>query len=221
MAIALLPSGHINGKQTTAAVDTTGADLLLVGVNSPVGHNFATDSKGSGTWDNQAYVRNVVGAFEARINYLLAPSPVGAGHTFSTSPTIFYEGVSVASFSGVAALDQAQADKWDTNSTIHPTSVAAVTPTVDGCVVITCVALLDDPGTLTPPAGFTLIDGVFPTAWGLAWAYQIQTTAAAVTPEWTSTNSIRSCGITNVFAPSGGGGGGSTLPVKLAQLLRA
>lgn len=206
MTIAFLASGHSAGAQTTAAVDTTGADLLVVAANSPNGYNLATDSKSSGTWVNQAQVKNTAGAFFTRINYLLAPSPVGSGHTFSTSPSVFYGGVSVASFSGVASLNQAQSIKEDTAAgTSHASSAAAVTPTVNGCAVVTAFFCVDDPGTITPPAGFTLINGPAASAWTIAWAYQIQTTATSVTPVWTTSNSVKSCGSTSVFAPSVGG----------------
>lgn len=222
MTIALL--SHIAGKATTGSIDTTGADLLLHVADSPNNYNYATDSK-SNTWVNNAQFKNTVGAFFARLNHVLAPSSVGTGHTFSTTPNIFYLGLNAASFSGVDVLDQAQSVKEDTAAaTTHAASAGAVTPTVDGCLVVTAICFIADPGTLGVPSGFSILDSPYDpaTTWPVAWAYEIQTTATARTPSWTSTNSVASCGATIVFRQTAGGGGGSIAPIShYYQMMRS
>lgn len=85
------------------------------------------------------------------------------------------------SISGIAAATASPAF----NSSVDITTPSLTAPSEDNCLVVVVGAKEDDVGpTVSPPSGFTLIDdsnidGPSLDAW-LTWAYQIQTTASAV-----------------------------------------
>jgi hypothetical protein len=198
---------------TTPAMDSTGADLIVLAIIGPDGANYVSgaDSK-SNTWNNPGtLVRNSPAAQRAGMPYVLAPT-VGSGHTFTSVQQYFESGIIAAAFSGVASRDQESSSSSNASGTSHATASGAMTPSANNALILSMFAPVQytSPGTVTPPTGMTPLTNIPNAAftYQLFLAYEIQTTATARTPTWTTTNSVTSCGITAIFLASGGGGGG-------------
>lgn len=194
MAIVLVTSasggGNSSGGFATSAVDTTGANFIVVSVSSAVigGSTVPTlsDNK-SNTWTS--LTGYTVGASRHTIFYVLSPT-VGTGHTFTTSGTNIYPAIIVRAFSGVSSYDSQQSGATGTSS---PLATGSVTPSANGALILT--GICGDPGaTHSYPSGFT--GGINIPQDSLSGfniqgssAYLIQTTAAAINPSWSWTGS--------------------------------
>lgn len=131
MAISFVIAQSAGGNPstvTTAAVDTTGANLLLMvvtGFNPPTA--TPTDSK-SNTWT----ATTAVGSTRF---YYVWNATVGSGHTFTWNENVF-AGITVLAFSGV----QTSSDPLDTRTgNSSGTSPGSITPAVSGEVFIATV----------------------------------------------------------------------------------
>lgn len=229
MAIALLTDsgGSVqaaSGSGTTDAMDTTGANLLVFSSSGPgAAYCNGADSK-SNTWTNLTTRPNNPGGTTTGIAYVIGSPTVGASHTFQGASTVFYNGTRAAAFSGADAYDQEAGSSDNASGTSHPSSSGAVTPSEDGCLIIYTICFGDgqDAGTVTPPTGATLLENVT-SAGGHqpgAMAYEIQTTATARTPVWTTSNAVTSGAAMAVFTATAGGGG-ATVTGKYRSLLGA
>lgn len=208
------------GTGSTSAANTTGANLLVVGFTAPDGPQYvaASDSKSNADWVNAGAVfRLNVGTNRCGLSYKLGPTSVGADHTFTAAAAVFYQGVMAAFFSGVNSFDQEFGVSNNAAGTSHITAPGTVSPGGNGALIVSLVAFntSGSTGTITPPDGFTLLQSQTSgnSNWPMAMAYQIQNGATTVTPTWTTSSSIASCGTTRVFLPEGAAGGaGGALP---------
>ena len=209
MAVAFIvgeTGNGANGGTSTPAVDTTGANFLVMvcSVNRAGGTMTGpTDSK-SNTWTSLTLQSNTNPS--CQIFYVTNPT-VGASHTFSIGGTGTQSSFCVAAFSGVhasAPFDQESGTGGGGMSdSIQPGSI---TPSENGCLMIFGAA---NGRTETPTStGYTVINQplVISTSFGSALAYQIQTTATATNP--TMNYGVGSWGGGNIalasFKPSAG-----------------
>lgn len=189
--IGHVTAGSATGNSvTTGALNTTGADLLVLvlGQESAAALCTISDSKGN-TW-NQLTVQTespVKGAI-----FWSRPTSVGSGHTFTATGSSASPAIAVSAFAGarlVSPFDQENGSHSSIGSTI---ATGSVTPTEDNELVIAGFAGRGGSGAIVSiDSSFTL--GASTTA-GAAndtagIAYKIQTTAAAVNPTWTVTSS--------------------------------
>lgn len=191
--ISLVASAKQGGNadsNTTSAIDTTGAALLVAYVpyvNSGSPTVAVSDSKGN-TWT--ALTAQTTGIVTGKMYYVANPS-VGSGHTFTqtnSAPGV-YSGIVAASFSLVAnaAADNStgSAVAAGAGTTIQPGSI---TPSVNDCVLITGVGYFDQPSAriCSVDSGFTIVETLTDALTiCIGVAYKVQTTAAAVNPTWT------------------------------------
>lgn len=175
------------GAITTNSIDTTGADLIVIGLAADDGYNTTpTDSK-SNTWTQATSYTQ--GNVRVRLWYT-TPSSVGSGHTFSFSGsplgTMF-----VAAFSGA---NQSSPYDQQNGANAFATSLAtgSITPTEDNELIIglyginsTGVPMSVDNGLIE----INEVDFVSSNYYGGMMAYKVQTTAAAINPTFTRTNS--------------------------------
>lgn len=179
MAYALISSGQ--GTVTTGAIDSTGADLLVV--LAVGGFLTITDSK-SNSWS--ALTQGTQDFTDCRISYS-RPTSVGSGHTFTTGGS--YMAVLVAAFSGsvVSPFDQ---ENGGVSNDGTSGSGGSVTPTENNELVIAGLGLGGNGSSPSVDSGFTIAqskNAVSGVNFGGALAYKIQTTAGAVNPGWTWT----------------------------------
>lgn len=168
---------------TTAGINTSGADLIVLVVTTYDGDGpTPTDSNGN-TWTALTLRGNANDA-QCQIWYSYSPS-VGSGHTFSVSTSTDFPSIGVLAFSGAAAspFDQQNGARSGAG-TVQPGSV---TPSEDNEVIVTGYGGYSQ-AISSINSGFTLANShTFSSGQRLTTgtAYLIQTTAAAVNPTWT------------------------------------
>lgn len=183
---------------TTSAIDTTGADLLVVvtGQYPPGPATVISDNK-SNVW--QGLTIWSFGA-EVQIRYSYN-STVGSGHRFTITGTGAYPGVAISAWSGALTAS----DPFDKqNGGAGSFSTGSVTPVEDNELVVAGVGYAT--GTVTTvDAEFTMLvnqewnSGV---NMGAAMAYDIQTAATARTATFSGTATQRSSAIATFRAIS-------------------
>lgn len=207
MAITFIVAASVGGNNTTvttSAVDTSGANLLVMivtGFNPP--NNTPTDSK-SNTWTATTAVSGT------RFYYAWNPTSVGSGHTFTWNENVF-AGISVLAFGGV----QTSSDPLDTRTgNAAATSPGSISPAVSGELF---VATIGGDGSSwdaeTESTVFTLptngrVAYVGSTTEAAQGWYQINTDSTARNPVFSGPSSW--CNMI-AFKPSAGGGGGRGL----------
>jgi hypothetical protein len=191
--IASVTAGSSNNTSvTTAAMNTTGANLL-VGCTSSYNNTNPrlTDSAGN-TWYSTPYH----GGGAARgVELFYAVAPVtSATHTFSLSTASSYPSLTVAAFSGAAARNLLDSETGSLGTGVTTLGGAnTVTPTNANSLILSCLTH-DFGGGTASAAGGSLITvpqtlGVNNQHIGSALAYEIQTTATARAATWTWTGS--------------------------------
>lgn len=172
----------------TAAIDTSGASLIVAAFaqfNTPI-NGTITDSK-SNTW---TALTGYIGASNAnvdtgvRIVYCAHPT-VGSGHTFQPAQNNF-PALAVAAFAATLDATTAEFDVGTHNSAATTLQPGSQTPAHNNDVVISA-ATTNATGTFAVDSSFSITDQVAQVNSqhvGLALAYIIQTTAAAVNPTW-------------------------------------
>jgi hypothetical protein len=195
---------------TTSAIDTTGADLLVLAVSYYSG-GFAgggatatvQDSKGN-TWTGLTGRQGNVSA--NRIWYCRGGT-VGSGHTFtvlgSTGSGAGAAAIAVQAWSGSNATPF---DVQNGALVTSTTSVQAgsVTPTNNNSLIIAAASITDNSSAYNVNSGFTISNNVpwqSGTNEGLSMAYLKQDTAAAVNPTFSWTGTADAAANNAVFKP--------------------
>lgn len=189
-----------SGGGTSSAIDTTGANLLIVhlGCFETGGAGVVTDSK-LNTWA-QLTTQSQSGACMSVLYYAKNPN-VGSGHTFTVANSVF-NAFCVATFSNCDTVSPFDVQNGaSTASGSPPQSVGSVTPTVNNELIVCGISEYNGfVGAFSIDAGFTIIDAVpFSNGvnFGSTLAYLIQTSSAAVNPafNWSSGGNQRACTI--------------------------
>lgn len=190
MAFAFITSSTAGSTDTTAVttagVDTTGANLIVLAISIDGGVSYATptDSK-SNSW-SQLTVYGGGANPKTNLWYCYAPT-VGSGHTFSYSTVGSYPAIAMLAFSGSASspFDVQNGAVGSGSPTFSPGSI---TPNVDNELVVASLTTNSTTASLTTDSGFsTPVYTNFTDAknYLIGISYKIQTTAAAVNPIWT------------------------------------
>ncbi len=187
---ALIASVEENGTAntvTTGAIDTTGANFIVVSVAfySGVSANGTLSDSKSNTWT--ALTGQTAGATGRNRLYYFRGGTVGGSHTFTYAAADIYPSIQVLAFSNIAA---SPIDGENGAATTNATTLAtgSVTPSQDDTVII--AGLLHnntDAGDISINTGFTLgpvSPHVVATSYGGATAYKILTAVAATNPTW-------------------------------------
>src|SRR3990167_7216256 len=154
MAYALIASTAKTGSVTTDAIDTTGANLIVIGLAGDI-TDAPTDSKGN-TW-------SVLGQGDAGadgtivLTYYSFNPTVGSGHTFTWGED--YGVIMVSAWSGAASTPF---DQENDAGTISGTSLApgSVTPTQDNELLVTCLVAGKSNSSHAVNGGFTISNSV-------------------------------------------------------------
>lgn len=194
---------------TSNAIDTTGCNLLILGIHYyTAGSAFTvSDSKGN-TWTPLTeYVTS--GYVGVRLYYRLSPT-VGTGHTFTVGMAgNRYPSITVMGFSGVATSSPFDVQNGST-SDVAGTSrqPGSVTPAGNGSLVVSGIAFSAAYTSPSVNSSMTLQESVAYLAGnyiGGAVAYYVQPTAAAINPTFSWTNSVRTSAAIAVFKPAAAG----------------
>jgi hypothetical protein len=217
MAIAFIDycDGGGNGSTaTTSAMDSTGADLLIVSVetySTTVPKSGLSDNK-SNTFIELAHISN--GVSDQRVFICRNPS-VGTGHTFTYSLGSSYPAISAAAFSGVGILVGSEY----TTATASTITSGSLSTTSNGSLFFFSVGSQTGVTQSSVSSGFTELSdvaGVPAVNTGIHTSYKIQSTAGSESPTSTMSGSsdLNSAFLVFEPAPSGGGGGAVLHPLR-------
>ncbi len=186
---------------TTGAVDTTGANLIILATSNDTGAAAVSDSK-SNTWTP---VANEVGvAPRVRLFYCFNPT-TDAAHTFSNDPAGSggFPAIAMAAFSGAVT------SPLDQHSEASGAQPGSITPSEDNELVITAGihSATASQSVSSPFDAHQTANLIGSTGYALALAYEIQTTATARNPTWSGSASGQFTVIASFKADPGGGGG--------------
>lgn len=205
----------LNSSVTTSAIDTTGANFLIVFItnhNTDITTLGLSDNKGN-TWHHLNNY-NTGGGPEGGYWYSYNAT-CGAGHTVTVSST-FAAGIVFAAFSGI----QSSSDPFDvqngaTDNTTTATSLqpGSITPSVNGELLILSF------GTNSGAASganlsFAAVDSIAPAGGnneGSYMYYLVQGTAGAINPTVTFGSGGYDLVTIASFKASAGGGGSAGL----------
>lgn len=191
---------------TTAGIDTTGTNLIVVGISQyqAVTIGSLSDSKGN-TW-TPLTAQSILNSQYCQLFYCFGPT-VGSGHTFTWNGTSNFGSIAVAGFSGAAASPFDQ-QNGATNKGVTTLQTGSVTPSVANELIITACSF-GASGVASINSGFAITDQInylSGTREGVALAYLIQTTATAENPTWTSGASNDIAAVIETFEAASGGG---------------
>ena len=193
-----------NPAKTTGAIDTTGADLLVVAYVFDYRVSPSVLDSKSNTWTGlTSKAGNNAGA--VKLYYVKNPI-VGSGHTVTLGAAggAFYGAAYFAAFRGadLTAPFDVENGANSNGTTIQP---GGISPTLGGELVISAMAM-NVTGAPTVDASMNLLDnnGLAPgTYYGGGMAYWIQSTAAAINPVWTvGSSAANACVIASFKAAS-------------------
>jgi hypothetical protein len=169
---------------TTAGVDTTGANLIVLNVVYLQGTSPAVSDSAGNTWTALTQ-RAAGGGHSSRLYYCLSPT-TAASHTFTASASTSFPSIYAEAFSGVGAYDQ-ESGAGAGSGTVQPGSL---TPPSNGALFVCGLGNGGSSGA-TINSSFNKTGGLDTSPgnyFGGAIAYLIQGTAGAVNPTWSSTN---------------------------------
>lgn len=175
---------------TTGAINTTGANLIVIAVTDYVGLSASpTPTCNQGNTYVGLTGQEASGFTHIRLWYLFNPT-TNASHTFSSPTTgqIRHPTILVAAFSG------AQSSPFDQqNGTTGSTPIAAgsITPSQDNELIISAVGFNATGGATVNESMSETNDVEYESGVNLAgvMAYKIQTTATAINPTWALSSS--------------------------------
>lgn len=199
----------IGDNVTSGAIDTTGADLIIVHVAGLPSVTLTLSDSQSNSWT--ALTKNSgVGNFGGQIYYKQAPT-TNASHTFTISSTGGFPSVVVAAFSGSVATPF---DVENQNTTGFGTSVqvGSVTPGQANSLIISSITFSSNE-THSIDSSFTVTDQQGNTGNGLGCglAYLIQGAASAVNPTWSWASGSSGVALDAVFKPGAASSGAGRL----------
>lgn len=219
MAYAYIAECHGAGinTYTSGSQDSTGANHLVV-VRSYFGTTVGTlsDSK-SNTW-SQLTKRELGGGASIVIEYCQGGT-VGSGHTFTVTGLTIASAGYMMSFSGAAASPFDQENGTAGGGFSGSAQPGSITPGEDNELIVAGFSF-GSGATISNADLDLLLQTNFAggTNFGIATGYKIQTTAAAINPNFTFTGSqAGAVGQASFKAAAGGGGGGIAIPVLTRQ----
>lgn len=236
MSFAIVNSGAAHAiasnasSATTAAINTTGADLIVL-IAGAFNSTLATPTDSVGiTWTgltqrNQT-AGNPYGTNRVRMWYAYTGS-TGWGTSSSHTFTLNNSGnsvISVIAFSGAKTsgdpFDQQNTGFNNESATVQ---TGSITPSVNACLIVcgeTAGAFSNS--TQTVDSSITSTDTIANSPLAAAQGWYEQPTAGAINPTWTHSNSGDVfLGAIASFLPSAGGGGPSFIAGQEYPILQA
>lgn len=185
--VADVAVGGNGSTATTAAINTTGANFCVAVASYYTNSADTVSDSKSNTWTELTRYTNA--AFQRVVIWYAKNPTVGSGHTFTLgSGASTFPAIAAACFSGVDTSSPFDQE----NGSANTKTPGSVTPTQNNELIITGISTLTGAGTTpTVDSGFTVTGAHANSAsnyTGYGLAYKIQTTAAAVNPTWSSTD---------------------------------
>lgn len=216
----------INGG-TSPSIDTTGANVIVIGVSWYSGYVpplVLSDSKGN-TWLSLTKQSSGGTGVSTQMFYAYNPT-VGTGHTFTVGTNTIYAELMISAWSaGTFTTDPFDVENGATTNGGSPLQPGSVSPNQNDELLIATLAGIGSINTID--SGFTILlnrtaaPGGGATRMSGALAYKIQTSAGAENPQWAwsdagfGTAPGAAAIATFKVSTGGGGGGGSSFPAAI------
>lgn len=185
--------GHVAGNGsntfTTAAIDTTGADFLVVVCASNDGAACTPSDSKANTWTPLTLSQNYMGGVDERMFYSTGAT-VGTGHTFTVTGPI-NGAIAVAAFSGIGSSTPITTNNNSRGSATF--QIGSLTTALPSLVV---AGIGFNAGNyLSVDSSFAITDTIVSGMTNsVSLAYLIQTVAGATNPTWTSGGNLTVAG---------------------------
>lgn len=199
--VSIITAVKANGASggTTSAVDTTGAQLIVIAASYGSAGITISDSAGN-TW--VAGTQNAIGTQRSRLYYCINPT-TSATHTFTVSGASSVSSIVVDAFNGFSpgvAFDSQIATGTNAGNVFSIAGATSFTPTANDALVVSAQALIASVSAFAAGSGWTLSghqNYVGSTSYGSGLVYKVQTTATAIpntehTADWTTSVSATS-----------------------------
>ena len=195
---------------TTAAVDMTGATLLVVGAAGDTsGATFTFSDSSSNTWTKGTLLNDSSEPAALQLAYAVNPT-VTASQTFTVQASAGSVVVMALGFSGTLTTASVF-DAQNTHTTLHATTTGtpgSVTPAQSGEVFVTFTTNQDAPSAISIGSSFNITDSSTSSSFNVgSAAYLVNSGSSAQNPTWTYTGNANTNDILAVqaaFKPSGG-----------------
>ena len=212
---SLLSSVVTYFDNTSAAIDTTGANLIVTVQGGLNYGDLPWDSAGN-SYTDALSVSEATAPNYLRFCYCYGPT-TSATHTFRQNNSSIYCGLVVAAFGGAQTgpLD-ASTNSTTSASAVTTLSPGSITPTMSNEVLISGLCgRYANSSSPTVAGGMGLVGTVWGHggySWGVGMAYVIQTAAGAVNPAWSLSSSAAVAG--SIAFKSTSSSGGAAPPVR-------
>lgn len=220
--IALISGGHgcfggggVDGGTASSALNTTGADLIVIAV-SYYGMVTAptTGAIGDSRSESWTALTNYQAASAGMRLFYAQNATGGSGHTFTVSLTGGYPGFCVAAFSGTHTSSVFDAQNGSNVAITGGSQLdtGSVTPAANNELVIAGYSSIST-GTAASASNMTMLDEIGldnGVSFAAAVSYEIQTTATARNELFTTDVPADQAGAIAAFKSAAGGGGGAT-----------
>lgn len=186
MAYSLITSGA--GVNTVSGLNTTGANLIVVGIVYFEDQEFSETNNTFASYTGLTN-RNDGAGTQARIFYKFNPT-VGSGHNFTSSSGT--SALFVAAYSGAVTSPFDQENGTADSSATTSVSTGSITPTEANELVLSLLGFSGNATSAVADAGdsFTLLHSLTASSgvnYGGGLSHQIQTAATARNHDWTWT----------------------------------
>lgn len=191
----------INGG-TSNSVDSTGANLIVIGIHRYGTNTLTVSDSKSNTWTPLTSYQTAAQS-GIRFYYCLVPT-VGSGHTFTIGVTAGYPAITVMGFSGVKTSTPFDVENGATNATGTSRQPGSVTPADNGSLVVAGMTLNGATSAQSVNSSMTLQEYAAYSSgnsMGALAAYYVQPTAAAINPTFSWTTSVGNSAAIAVFKP--------------------
>ena len=188
-----------SGTNTSSALNTTGASLLVICVTDKFSWSNLADSKGN-TWTPLTAWTGTAPGLQL---YYAANPTVGSGHTFSFDG---WSRCAVQAFSGVTTTSPFDQQNGGSGGASDGRP-GSITPTQGNELVVCGVSVQGGSGLPYIGGGFSATAQVADAGGvphGIGLAYRIQNTAVATNPAWATGSAVLSVGIASFKAAAGG-----------------
>lgn len=177
-----------NSGATTAGINTTTADFIVIAVTGYGASSWTVTDSQSNTWTAGTKYDATAQNPSVQLYYCTNPT-TNASHTFTLSGSAVYGRINAAAFSGVAATSPLETANSGT-ATVASGSISSgsVTPSLNNSLLIAAGGFgsATGPGFNGTPA-FTALDestGLGGSDYSTGFAYYVQATAASISSGW-------------------------------------
>jgi hypothetical protein len=197
--------GHTNGD-TTSAVNTAGASLLVAAVGGSGSGTFTVSDTYNNVWiplssPGADAVNGIV-----RIYYVVNPA-VGSGHQVSVTGSGIFATIAMQAFSGVAVVSTLETQSGAATGSSTTFQAGSVTPLAAGDIVV--AAIEQGSATSVTMSGATVTDQIATVgglSYGVAMAYLLAPSSSPQNPTWTTNITTVASRSTGIFAQAPAGG---------------